>query len=68
MNVNHHSAGLAHRGSQIFHVLDDILLFCVGRRAGRGERAAFDNDVILQVLNDQRRPFRIELSISHGSP
>ena len=48
-------------------VLDDVLLLRVLRRPGLGERAALDDDVVLQVLDDQRTAARVELQrfVSH---
>jgi hypothetical protein len=39
----------------------------MGRRAGRCERASFCDDIILQILNDQRRLSRIEFPVGHVS-
>src|SRR4029079_6565256 len=36
--------------AEIFHVLDDVLVFRVLRGAGLGERSAVDDHVVLHVL------------------
>jgi len=67
MNVNHNGAGLAHRwAASLLTFADNILFFCVRRRAGRCERATSEMNH-LQILNDERRFSRRKFSISHVS-
>jgi hypothetical protein len=65
VHVDHRDPRRAGRCSEVLDVLDDVLLLRVLGRAAVGEGPAFDDHVVLEILDDQDALARIDGEVGH---